>query len=119
MDELQSAIVKIKNKVIPLLSRSDFTPSDPSTQLFPMLDVWGDEINEDTQNKAKFIHESLGENPKDKLMSIFTKLGTTPPNERRIDRVYKYCRLQKEAQKYLSRYEQIQGDIDAISNPRR
>ena len=84
-----------------------------------MLDVWdSDTVDPKTEERAKFIYEQLGENQRDKLMSIFTLLGATPPTERRIDRVYKYCRLQEQAHKAMVRYEQLQGDLNALGSGR-
>ena len=113
-DLLSLAIVKVKNKNSPKMISNTFTPEEAHRELMPMLDIF-DEVDEDTDKRVKFIYESLGENPRDKLMNIYTKLGACPPTERRLDRVYKYCRLQDQAHKAMTRYEQLQGDINAIS----
>ena len=121
MDELlQSAITKIRTKVSPksvLDTKGVFVPEEEYRSLMPMLDLF-EESDEDELKRAKYIYDFLGENPKDKLLSIYTKLGQTPPNERKIDRVYKYCRLQEQSNKALTRYEQLQGDLNAFSRNR-
>jgi hypothetical protein len=117
-DLLQSAITKIRTKISPnIQSKGVFIPEEEYRSLCPMLDIF-DDADEDELTRTKFIYEFLGENPKDKLLSIYTKLGQTPPNERKIDRVYRYCRLQEQSNKALTRYEQLQGDINAISSNR-
>ena len=120
-DLLQKAILKVKNKVSPLSSSNlgVFVPEDAYKSLFPMLEIWdSDTADSDIQAKAKFIYEFLGDRPRDGLLSIYTKLGACPSNERNIDRVYKFCRLQEQAQKAMTRYEQIQGDLREISHLR-
>ena len=124
-DALKSAVVKLEHKLLtkdnPEPTRLETSPEEAYKQLYPMLEIWdADREDEDFQNKTKFIHEFLSEqgNPRDILLNIFTSLGSTPPTDTKVARIYKYCRLRNEANKALKKYETIQRDIHAISSPR-
>jgi hypothetical protein len=119
-DLLSAAILKVKSKVAPLSVSVESAKEEPHKSLFSMLDVWyEDSQDEDVNKKVKFIFDTLGENPKDKLLSLYTKLGACPPLQKNVDRVYKWCRLQDQANKAMLRYEQIKKDQNEIGVDRR
>ena len=112
----KSAVNILEEKYFPKPSKPDvpgvFTPEEQYKQLFNMLDIWdSDREDEDVQTKTKFIYEALGENPRDKLMSIFTEIGATPPDSNKLSRVYKLLRLKSRANKILNQYGILQKEI--------
>jgi len=125
-DIISRAIVRIKHKQFPFLDKGldpkpVIVPEDKYKDLFSMLDVWdSDREDQDIQEKTKIIYEYLNQanHPKDELLHVLTKLGATPPLQTRVDRVYKFVRLNQQAQKHMTRYEIIREDINALSNNR-
>jgi len=125
---LQSAVVKIKAKVMPEAVAAVapvHTTAPPHEALYSILEVW-DKTREDktaqeqTQYIFDFLDEAKGDKTvKDKIVEILTKIGTAPVGETRLDRVWKYCKLHKRAQSIMGEYNLVQGDIDALGNNRR
>lgn len=98
-----------------------FIPMEPHQKLFGMLDVRKTEFkDEDTIEKAKFIHEALeGKGQVKKLLrNILVKLGATPMGERKLDRVYKYLQLQQEARESLRYHNLILDEANQIKRKR-
>lgn len=120
-DLLQSAIVKVKNKLIPAMTPQGFVPEDAYKQIFTMLDVWDSQREDpDIQERTKIVYEYLNRDgrPRDALLHILTKMGAVPPLENRLDRVYKYVKLQQQSDKIMRHYEVIQKNINALSDNR-
>jgi len=123
---LSRAVVKIRHKQFPFLDKGldpkpVMVPEEEYKSLFSMLDVWdSDREDPDVQEKTKIIYEYLNKanHPKDELLHILTKMGATPPLQTRVDRVYKFVRLNQQADKHMTRYEIIREDIHALSNNR-
>jgi hypothetical protein len=119
MDDLQSAIVKVQNKVSPVQSANVFNADSQHLQIMPLLDIFDtpdDEMNE----KVKYIYQYLidhGGNPKDQIVSIKTKLGYSR-GDSDLDRVFKYIKLSERADKDLARYENTRRSIDALTSGR-
>jgi hypothetical protein len=121
MDDLQSAIVKIKNKFIPQSQEQNiFTPEHQHVKLYNVLSVFGIP-DADIEEKVKFIYDYLlnnGGNPEDQIVSIKTKIGVSKIGETDVDRLFKYVKLQDRANKDLARYQTTMRDLDALSNNR-
>ena len=121
-DILRSAVLKLEKKIMPSNTpdSGEHTKSEAFEALYPMLEIWDEgRQDDDNKNKTNFIYDYLmehGGTPKDSLISIFTRLGVTPANETKIDRIYKYCRLNAQGDKILKHYESVQGEINALKH---
>jgi hypothetical protein len=95
------------------------SPPEVDRALYDMLDIYGKDCSDpDTQEKVKFISETLGEHPKDNLMQIITEIGITPQGETKLGRIYKYLRLRQQSDKALKHYQTIKGQMNFMrSNP--
>ena len=115
MDALQSAILKVREKVIPQAPDVELA-KDPSYKgLYNILQIF-DIPDGDTEEQVSYIYNFLMENggdPRDQITSIHSKLGSLS-NERLVDRVHKFCRLKEQANKYLNRYENLMRDVNAV-----
>jgi len=84
--------------------KGSFIPSEPHQKFFGMLDIPKTEFkDEDTIEKTKFIHEQTSGDKK-RLRKILIRLGATPIGETRLDRVYKFLKLNQEAREALKYY---------------
>ena len=93
-----------------------YTPPEVDSGYYNMLEVWGKEVSDpDTQEKVKFISDSLGQS-KDSLLHILTEIGQTPQGETKLGRVYKYLRLRQSADKALKNYENIKSSMNFLRN---
>ncbi|MFA5133092.1 MAG: hypothetical protein WC444_07235 [Candidatus Paceibacterota bacterium] len=120
---LEKAVIKVKQKHIPVMEGADssFAPSEEFVHIYDMLDVWDkDRQDEDIKGKTKYIYEALKTqgNPRDLIIPIITKLGVSLHNEKRIDRIYKYIRLQEQSAKLLQQYTNNQKELNALSDYR-
>ncbi len=113
---LKSAINIVEKKYTPTQpSTQVFVPEEQYKSLYDMLQVWDEaRTDEDVQSKTKFIYDILGENPRDGLMNVITEIGITPQGQNRVDRVYKYLRLKNQANKLMSQYEHLQGELNGF-----
>lgn len=113
---LKSAVQILEKKHLPPQDSTQVhVPEDAYKHLFDILDVWdSDRDDTDIQTKTKFISDVLGENPRDRLVGIFTEIGVTPPGETKVERVYKYLKLRTQADKILNHYEQVQREIHGL-----
>ena len=122
---LQSAVVKVKTKVMPHAMTpptTTHTQAPPHEVLYPLLEIWDNgRKNEGTQQQTQYIFDFLDaakgdKTIKDMVIGVLTKIGATPIGETRIDRVWKYCKLRKRSRSIMGEYNQVQRDIDALSN---
>ena len=124
-DLLNSAIVKIKQKVMPLsMTNPDLvsSPSPPYEQLYPLLEVFDKgRLDADIQKQTQYIYDYIEnhkgeEGHKDIIMHILTRLGPTPFGQIRLDRVYRFCKLNRESENILGYHKTLQDEINALSN---
>jgi hypothetical protein len=95
-----------------------FVPAEPHQKLFGMLDVPKTEFeDDDTINKAKFIHDTIKGDRK-QLRNILVKLGATPIGERRLDRVFRFLQLNQEAREALKYHKLITQEANQIKRKR-
>ena len=125
---LDSAIIKIRHKIMPqaMTAQPSMYTQEPTYHiLYPLLDIWDkDRLDEDIEKKTQYIYDYLDTHKenntiKDTLVDILTKIGITPPTETRLERIYKYCKLRKQAESIMREFEYIEREINAFSNNRR
>lgn len=91
------------------------TPPEVDRGLWEMMEIYGKDCSDpDTQEKVKFISDSLGEHPKDSLLHILTEIGQTPVGETKLGRIYKYLRLQEQSNKMIKQNEIIKSELESI-----
>lgn len=116
------AIETLKAKFNPLTSQpSIFVPSEEYRNLFDVLEIWDKETADpDIQDKTKFIYDTLKDvgNPKEQIVSLVTTLGITPQGDTKLNRVYRYLKLQKEAIKVNKYHETLTNEMKAIQGGR-
>ena len=117
MDELNSAIVKMRIKSQPQVETDKPFISEPHKGLFPLLDIWGEEGQDSEVNeRVKFIHEFLTDEQgtaRDKIMHILNELPAIS-NDKTIDRIWKFCRLKNEYRNTITRAEKLNQRIRAV-----
>ena len=118
-DLLNSAITKIRLKILPQSIEQSSTHSqpDPYKGIFDVLEVYDkSRLDPDIDMKTKFIYDFLedGKEPvSNKIMAILNELPVLS-NELTIERVYKYCRLKDEYFKTTKRAEMLDKRIKNI-----
>jgi len=120
-DVLNSAILKIKQKIMPHAITPMASVQEPEyRQLYKLLQVF-DIPDEATEKQIDYIYNFLIAkklNPKEELVNIHTKIGAIPTMERLVDKIYRYCQLSKEVDIIRQRTENLERDINALSNNR-
>jgi hypothetical protein len=118
----RTAIETLKTKYIPSTPETSvFVPAEEYRNLFDTLEIWDKETADpDIQDKAKFIYDTLKEvgNPKEQIVSLITTLGITPQGDTKLNRVYRYLKLQKEAIKVNKYHETLTNEMKAIQGGR-
>lgn len=119
-DLLERAVINIRHKVLPRSVSPKDTIPEPHIQLYGVLQIEGIP-DEETINRAKYIYHYFKENgvdPHDGVIDVYTKVGNSPFTSL-IDRVYKYIRLQDQANRTLRLYKTLERELDAFGSPRR
>jgi hypothetical protein len=115
---IKTAIESIKNKILPPSpAPTVFIPSEEYRSIYGFLEVWDkDRENPENQDKTRYIYDTLKEqgDPKTLIMDILLQLGETPLAESKIDRVYRYLRLSKDADRAGKYYELLQTQLKTI-----
>lgn len=117
---IRGAISRLESKYIPQVAAStNFIPQDEYKRLFPLLEVW-DKATQDPniQERVKFIYDKLLEkdknNPADYLISVLTQIGAVQFGESKLDKIYKYFHLHKEAEKALRYHNLLLDELKAL-----
>lgn len=102
---IKSAIQNLEQKYMPSIgSPQIFVPSEQYRSIFPQLEVWGKDTEDvSVLEKVKYIYDQLlaihKDKPNEVLVSLLVDLGATKFGESKVDKVYKYFHLSKEAEK--------------------
>ena len=115
MDDLDRAILKVRETIIPKVEEVDVTPDKPYKRLYNILQIF-DHPDTITDEKVEFIHNYLmenGGNPRDQITQIHSRLGSLSTDSL-VSRVHKHCKLREQSSKLLNRYENLQRDINAL-----
>jgi hypothetical protein len=121
--EVNNALNTLSEKYLPTKSPSPavYVAQEEYRSIFPQLEVWDKQTQDpDTQERVHFIYDTLKDigNPKDKIVSILTTLGATPQGDTKLNRVYRYLKLFKEADKTKRYYYTITDEMKAIRGGR-
>jgi len=112
------AIETLKAKLYPPIPKNSvFVPEEEYRNIFDALEVWDKETSDpDIQDKTKFIYNTLKEtgNPREQMISLLSTLGITPQGDTKLNRVYRYLKLQKEAIKVNKYHETLTDEMKAI-----
>ena len=98
-----------------------FVPQEEYRSIFDTLEVWDKETADpDIQDKTRFIYDTLKEvgNPKEQIISLLSTIGITPQGDTKLNRVYRYLKLQKEAIKVNKYHETLTDEMKAIQGGR-
>ncbi len=119
---IHTAVESLKSKYIPSTPQNSlFIPSEEYRGIFGTLEIWDKEANDpDIQDKTKFIFDTLKEtgNPSEQIISLVTTLGITPQGDTKLNRVYRYLKLQKEAIKVNNYHETLTDEMKALQGGR-
>ena len=100
---------------------SVFLPSEEYRSLYHLLDIYGSiQEDKDTQDKVKYIHETLKEqgNTKEILFGLISDLGICPFNESQLNRIWKFINLNKKAQQAKKYWDNINTEIEQLKGKR-
>jgi len=118
----QKAVETLRNKFIPSANtQTVFVPQEEYRGIFDLLEVWDKETADpDIQDKTKFIFDSIKEKgePKEQLVTLFSTMGATPQGDTKLNRVYRYLKLQKESEKVKRYYDTLTDEMRAINGGR-
>jgi hypothetical protein len=93
-------------------SPASFVPSEEYRTIYPLLEIWGrDGDSQEVKEKVEYIYGRLKEDesssPAHNLISLLTDLGAVPFGDSKIDKVYRFFRLHKEASRLQSYFEKL------------
>jgi len=110
---MRNAIQQLETRRMPQASPIEsFIPTEQYRSIYPLLEVWGkDGDNQVSQDKTKYIFDRLSENksspPAHTLISLLTELGAVNFGESKLDKVYRFFHLHKEACKIKNYFERL------------
>ena len=110
-EALGVAMDMVKEKLSPI--KREFIPESTHVHLYKLLQVFEDPSIE-IDNQVKFIKEFFKESkadPVEGIIKISKHLGKSPSTEKLVSRVYRYCRLQGEAEIALQHFRNIRKQM--------
>lgn len=115
---IHGVIEKMREKINPVVAKdSIYVPQEEYRNIFEQLEVWDKQTADpEIQDKAKFIYDTLKEqgDPKEQIISLVSIMGITPQGDTKLNRIYRYLKLQKEATKVKRYHDTLTNEMKAI-----